>query len=642
MMRSVMYASVVALGLTACGGGGGGSGSAPASGTSGTSNPPVAAATPVTASGVITGFSSVFVNGVRYEVEDGTIVAIEGESERNGDDSVLRVGMKVKVRGSESDGQRVADRIEYDDDLKGPARDVGEDASNPALGTFSVLRQTVIVDANTIFDNDVGDNNADGAIDIRDLVLANGQVVVEVSGLLTADGFVATRIDRVNSAAGVPGVDDDEFEIKGFVDEVAADGSSFRINDATFLVVEGAGGTMFDDGLAADESLVGQFVEVKADEDAGGDLIAVRVESEDDFDDNNGDGRIDNDDREGRFEVKGILSSVDTSVSPNIVVIGSTTLEVSDASALVNQVGLLLELKGSFDDNGVLVLSEARAEVENNIRLEDRVTEIGETSFTTRLGVDITPTGSSRVRDDVSDDDESDHLTPGAFLARLQPNDFVEARAFVDANDAAVWTRIEREDEDDQACRLRGPVDAIEGDAASNFSFVIQGVTIDVSQIVSDANFEGVSDQAIGRQAFFDQLDVGDVVQAQSDDAGLGCESGRLTAREVEFELDDGLVGTNPGGGTGGTGGAARQITGTPSSVTDNTFELSGETITVVGSTLIDDSIVEAALGREIDSGDVPFDQVPAGLTLADLLTGTFAINVTVDADGIAVQIEDL
>ena len=576
---------------------------------------------------------------MKYEVENDTVVSIEGESERTGDDSVLRVGMKVKVIGSESDGQRVADRIEYDEDLKGPAKNVAADSTDPAVGTFSVLRQTVVVDANTIFDNDVGDNNADGSIDIRDLALTNGEVVVEVSGLLMADGFVATRIDRVNAAAGVPGVPDDEFEIKGFVDEVASNGSTFRINDATFQVVEGAGGTVFEDGLAADESLVGRFVEVKTDEDADGNFIAVRVEIEDDFDDRNGDGNIDNDDRNGKFEVKGILASVDTTLSPNLVVIGSTTLEVSDASSLQNLLGQLVELKGSFNENGVLVLREAEAEAENNVRLEDRVAQVGDSSFTTRLGLVVTPTGNSRVRDDVSDDENSDHLTPGEFLARIQPGDYVEARAFVDANNTSVWTRIEREDEDDQDCRLRGPVVSVEGDSASDFSFVIQGVTIDVSQIVSDSNYEDVSDRSIGRQAFFDQLSVGDVVQATSDDAGVGCEQGRLTAREVEFEIDDGLVGTTP---VEDNVSGARQLSGTPSAVTENTFDLSGQTVTVVGSTLIDDSIVEAALGREIDSDDIPFDQIPGGLALADLLTGNFAINVTLDANGIAVQIEDL
>jgi hypothetical protein len=629
---AIAATAMAALGLSGCGGGGGGSSSAPP--PSG-ANPPPAASIAVTASGVITGFSSVFVNGARYEVENDTIVAIEGENEQLGDDSALRVGMKVRIRANEQDGQRVAERIEYDDDLKGPARDVIVDSTDPSLGSFIVIGQSVVVDANTAFDDDVGDNNADGTIDIRDLVLPAGQVVVEVSGLVMTDGFLATRIDRVNGSAGAPDVDDDEFEVKGFVDEVATDGSSFRINNATFLVVEGAGGTFFDDGLVADQSLVGIFVEVEADQDASGNFVAVEVEREDDFDDDNGDGRIDDDDRNGKFEIEGILVSVDTSVTPNVVVIGSVTLAVSDASALSGQEGRLLEIEGRFDDNGVLVLSDSRPEIENSVRIQDRVSETSDTALTTRLGIVITPTGMSRIEDDAGENGDS--LTPDEFLQRIMPNDYIEARGYLDADDSVVWSRIEREDDDDQACELRGPVTSIEGDDANSFSFVIQGVTVDVSQIDSADDFEGVNDQPLGRSTFFEMLSVGDIVEAESDDNGLGCESGRLTADEVAFEADDGLVGTVPDRVVGRT-----QITGTPINVSLNSFELNGETISVVGSTLIDDSIIERALGRELDGDDVPFDQVPAGLTLADLLPGTFAINVAKDADGVALEIEDL
>ncbi|XOV83003.1 MAG: DUF5666 domain-containing protein [bacterium] len=626
-------AALAALGLSACGGGGGG-GSASAPPPAGTT-PPSAAPIPVTASGVITGFSSVFVNGARYEVASDTVVAVEGETERLGDDSALRIGMKVRVRANETDGQRVAERIDYDDDLKGPATDVMVNPGNPGLGSFSVMRQSVVVDANTAFDDDVGDNNADGAIDIRDLILPAGQIVVEVSGLVIADGFLATRIDRVNGFAGAPDVDDDEFEVKGFVDEVASDGSSFRINNATFVVIDGAGGTFFADGLVADQTLVGVFVEVEADLDASGAFVAVEVEREDDFDDNNGDGRIDDDDRNGKFEIEGILVSVDTDVVPNQVVIGSVTLAVSDASALSGQEGRLLEIEGRFDDNGVLVLSQSRPEVENSIRIEDRVSQVDTTSLTTRLGIVITPTGMSRIEDDVAEG--GDRLTPDEFLQRILPNDYVEARGYLDAQDAVVWSRIEREDEDDQACKLRGAVTSIEGDDANDFSFVIQGVTVDVSQINSADDFEGVNDQPLGRLTFFEMLSVGDIVEAESDDNGLGCVAGRLTAEEVAFEADDGLVGTVPDQVMG-----SAQLTGTPMNVSNNSFELNGEVITVVGSTLIDDSIIERAQGRENNGDDVPFDQIPAGLTLADLLPGSFTISVTVNSDGVALEIEDL
>jgi hypothetical protein len=625
---------MITLSLTACGGGGGSSGTAPAA-----ANPPPTTATGITASGIITGFSSVFVDGVKYEVENGTVVAIEGESEATGDDSGLRVGMKVRVEATEDDGIRTADRIEYDGDLKGPARDVKSDSLDPGIGTLTVLGQTVIVDANTVFDDDVGDTNGDGTIDIRDLTLSAGEMVVEVSGLAFDDGFIATRIDRVNGPAGVPGVSDDEYEVKGFVDAVSDDGSAFIINGTTFLVIDGANGTAFDDGLQPDDSLVGVFVEVKADQNANGDLLAVRVERDDDFGDRNGDGSFDDRDREGRFEIKGILTSVDTTTDPDTVVIGGTTLRVANAGSLVGLEGTLLELEGSFNDDGVLVIGESHPEVENNVRTEDRVADVDPAagSFMTRLGLVIVPEGGSRLEDDVQDG--GDHLTPAQFVERLQIGDAIHARGFVNADGDVTWRRVERDDADDMRCRLRGPVESIGGTSASDFSFVIRGVTVSVAQ-VGDADFKGSDDQSIGRQAFFDQLDVGDTVQAQSDDAGIGCEDGRLTAGEVEFEADDGVVGSIRDDDRDGNGG--QELTGSPTSVSTNGFDLNRTSITVTGSTIIDDSIIERALGMQYDGGDRRFDQVPEALTLPELLTGDFPITVRVGSDNVALEIEDL
>jgi len=520
-----------------CGGGGGGGNANVAAPQNGSAEP-----TAVTSSGVITGFSSVFVNGVKHEVENDTVVAIEDEGETLGDDSALRVGMKVRIWATESeDGVRVAERIEFDEDLKGPAREVMPDADDPRLGTFVTLGQTVIVDALTVFDDDVGDNNGDGNIDIRDLEIANGEVVVEVSGLPNVGGFVATRIDRVNGPAGVPGVDDDEFEVKGVVDSVAADGSSFTINGTTFLVVQGAGGTSFEDGLSASDDLVGVFVEVKADENATGDLLAVKVEREDDLGDRNGDGEFDDDDHFGKVEIEGILISVDTSVDPNVVVINGMELQVTDASSLAGLEGTRVELEGSFDDNGVLVLRETKVEAENSIRTEDRVTAVDTTAMTitTRLGLVISPTGDSSVEDDAADHDDGDHLTPEQFLARVQEGDSIEARGFPNPDGSVNWRRIERNDDDKMACELRGPVQTVNGSDAASFDFVVLGVTIDVSQITSDGDFGGG-----GREAFFANLSVGDVVKAESDDQGLGCQNGTLTARRVEFDDDDGVFGS--------------------------------------------------------------------------------------------------
>ena len=89
-----------------------------------------------------------------------------------------------------------------------------------------------------------------------------------------------------------------------------------------------------------------------------------------------------------------------------------------------------------------------------------------------------------------------------------------------------------------------------------------------------------------------------------------------------------------------GSGSVGREIIGIATDITENSFVLDGETILVTGNTLIDDSLIETALGREFDGDDQRFDQLPTGITLADLLAER--VKVRVDSEGNAVEIEDV
>lgn len=514
-----------AVSLAACGGGSSGDGSA-TDGTGG--NPPGATTVSVTAIGTITGFGSVFVNGKKYEVSTNTVVSIEDEQETTGDDSALRMGMKVRVAAIDDRGVRTAQSIEYDDDLEGPIEAITPDGSDPSVGTFSVMGQTVTVDAMTVFDDDIGDNDGTPGIDLRDLAIG---MIVEVSGYPTDGGFLATRVDRELAADGSdptrgdPSVDDDELEIKGFVEAVADDLSSITVGGVVFLV---SGNTMLEDGIVIDAGLVGAFVEVEADvvDDS---YVAVKIEREDELDD---------DDRDGEFEIEGILQSVDTTSSPNTFTVNGITVTVNDASSLEPLVGQFVEIEGSFDTNGILVLSKAERDEEDNVRTEDLVTLIDTdaTSFTTRLGLVISPTGGSSVEDDAAEGD-GDHLTPDGFVGRLQPGDRIEARGFDDGT-GVTWIRVEREElaaeNDDFECELRGPVESVSG-SADAFSFVIQGVTVETGRVQGD-DFKDANELPIGRAEFFARLGVGSLVEAESFEGDAFCMSGMLDARQVEFQ----------------------------------------------------------------------------------------------------------
>lgn len=515
---------VAALSLAACGGGSSSTGSTGA-------GPTASGPTDVVVIGSITGFGSVFVNGTRYEVPSDTIISIEDESDSMGDDSRLRLGMIVRMSAVDDNGVRTARSIEFDEDLKGPIENITPDASDSTIGTFSVISQTVTVDGGTVFDDDIGNNDGVAGIDFRDLQVG---MIVEVSGFPTETGVLATRVDRQLDAAGgnpslgQPGVDGDELELKGFVESIAGDNSSLSVNGVVFVLTAN---TVFEDGLALGADLIGMFVEIKADI-VGGNYLAVRVQREDDFADDN---------RNGEFEIEGVLRSIDTTSTPNSFTVNGITVPVTNASSLAGLLDMRVEVKGSFNTDGVLVLREAEQDVEDNVRTGDLVNsvDIGGVSFTTRLGLVISPTGSSGVEDKAGDG--GDHLTPVEFINRLQRGDRIEARGHGSSTSSVTWTRIERDeivvDNNDFECELRGVVDSIDGDAFG-FSFVIQGVTV-LTGRVSDNNFQGASNEPLGRAQFFNRLQPGDVVEAESFEGDAFCTTGTLDAREVEFEPAD-------------------------------------------------------------------------------------------------------
>jgi len=92
-------------------------------------------------------------------------------------------------------------------------------------------------------------------------------------------------------------------------------------------------------------------------------------------------------------------------------------------------------------------------------------------------------------------------------------------------------------------------VERITGDAGS-FELVVLGVTVDTDGIDED-DFEDADDDSLGRSGFFDLLEVGAVVEAKSFESGSSCLDGRLEAREVGFEPDDGLMGSVPADDSG-------------------------------------------------------------------------------------------
>jgi hypothetical protein len=160
--------------------------------------------------GVITGFGSVIVGGIKFDVSQASIT-VDGVSGRSQAD--LRVGMVARVNGTVNTAAAtgVAKQVAYESTLIGTVD--SNSSNNPQAVTLQVLGQTVQADTTTIL---VG---ADGLQNIAPGTL------VEVSGLRDGQGRVnATWIDVKANAQRAP-------ELFGVIEALSA--TTFRIGPLT-------------------------------------------------------------------------------------------------------------------------------------------------------------------------------------------------------------------------------------------------------------------------------------------------------------------------------------------------------------------------------------------------------------------------
>ena len=604
-LASAISAVLITSVLSACGGGSGGS-------STGTTT-----AAKVTSSGVITSKAGgIIVNGVSYKTTGSSIVSADDTvSTFTSDD--LGLGQVVKVRGEKTDDNNgTATTITFDNELAGEVTTVSN-----ADGSFVILGQTVSLTPDTIIDDSLieavrgGDLPADlkfGDATLTETLdqLLSGKTIV-VSGFPSQNGFEATRIEDGTALAGGTF----EAEVKGTVKNLTS--TSFTLHNLTVTI---NGSTVNEGGFVLAN---GQFVEVHGSVDSSTAITATRIEREDKL--------FDDDFAEGEIEVEGVIQKIvaDASGTGGTITINGIDFKVNDVSLFSE--GLRVEVKGSLQSDGTITVSRIKDEAEDTIRTKDLVASSNATSFTTRLGLVVTPSDRSRLENDTIDND--DDLSTADFLTNINGKR-IEARGFP-INGSTTWTRLEIEKAGKTDCQLRGAVETGSIDA-TNFTFTIDGVTIDASS-VSEANFEDGSGLSIGKTAFFAEMSEGDIVQAKSDKAGTGCTSGLLTARGVEFEPQDSVLLGSPADGNNGV--IDNELVGSVSNITATTFDVAGVTITVNDATKIDNSIIEDARGVE-SVNDETFGSITE--TLAELLSGK-NVEVVVDRTSgvVAVSIED-
>uniref|UniRef100_UPI003F498B1B DUF5666 domain-containing protein n=1 Tax=Cupriavidus yeoncheonensis TaxID=1462994 RepID=UPI003F498B1B len=204
LVRGFCFAAALSVAaiLVACGGGGGDSGT-----TTTTTTP---STTPSTFSGPISGFGSIFVNGVRIDDSKATITLDDDNPNAGHDD--LRLGMVVDVQGQRdaSGTTGSATAIASRSFVQGPVS-----AINLAGNSFTVFGVTVNVFPSTVFDGN--SLSALAGLSVND--------VVEVHGLADSTGTTikATRIERKNAGA--------EARLIGTAQNVTS--TTFTVNNVT-------------------------------------------------------------------------------------------------------------------------------------------------------------------------------------------------------------------------------------------------------------------------------------------------------------------------------------------------------------------------------------------------------------------------
>jgi hypothetical protein len=378
---------IPSLFLTACALGGGG-GFADNGGISGTG----------ISQGAIRSFGSVFVNGVRWDLSSASI-GIDGEIASEAD---LRVGMVVRIEGDFEAGNLSGTAIEIDFDnlVEGPVEGAPVETIPGVEKTFSILGQTVKVNASTTAFDDGASFES----------LAEDDVL-EVSGFEDeTGGVIATRV-------ALRGVfpSDDEVERVGVVANLMATSSSEGIFDLGTLTVRYTAGTDFSDVTPA-TLMNGDQIEVEGMlRVSGTEIDATEIELiQDDLD-----GR----DLE-RIEVEGVAVACPESTE---FCVGGIAIDTSVASfdpiGFVPMIGDEIEAEGPLV-NGVLVASEIESEDddedENNVTIEAAVTSIDAEARTLDiLGITVVADGDTVLEDASAVDDENfmfDEILPGNFL----------------------------------------------------------------------------------------------------------------------------------------------------------------------------------------------------------------------------------
>ena len=434
----VLSATVVAvsLALAACGGSG--------SLTAGSST---------TTQGVITGFGSVFVNGVEYDTGNSTTIDMEGV---DSPESALKVGMLVTLQGAvNADGKTgIATAIKYANQMEGVVN-ANTVAANET-GTLTVMGETVNVTPDTIFESKVAGITSPNLIQLGN--------IAEVSGYASSTGVVtATRIE-VKAAALAAG---EVIELKGTISGLDTANKSFMLGSVT---VDYSGVTPADlpNVALADD----QYVEVKTTTTyvSTGNLIAASIELTDD-------GVKGHDGQEGEdLEVKGMVTADFTNSKfelngRSVTVDANTEFDHGDTTQLLT--GTKVKVETHFDANGNLVADSVEFKQASELEFAGTLEAVDTTAGTVTIMGQVFYVDNNTVM--LDDSDAAVRFFKLSDLS-VASSDHLEMNAYLDSTTGhLIATKLERKNIPSASEAM------VTGTADTTSALMVSGITVDTS-----------------------------------------------------------------------------------------------------------------------------------------------------------------
>jgi hypothetical protein len=461
----IVIGTAAAMLLTSCGG-------IDVAGIQGSGGP-----TPAAAVGPITGFGSVFVNGVEYVTSNAQILI----DQQPGTEAQLHAGQVVTIKGSvNADGVTgTATEVSFGGDVQGPVTQI-----DLTTNTLVVLGQTVRITGSTLFDD---------SLQPADLTSLQTGSLVEVSGFSNGAGeIVASRVDLKPAGSNL--------QVKGVIQALDPAAHTFRINALT--VDYSTSSTM--PTLAN-----GSVVEVQGTTlTSTGTLVAARVDVP------QGLGTTLNQ----RLDIEGIITTFTSSM--NFALQGQSVTTDANTQLVLHGVTLGLDVEvdvqGTVNASGTLVAKkvEVRPQSLSLVRgLVDSVTAASNTVSV--LGVNITTSTSTELNDKSSQHVRLFRLTD------LRAGDYVEVHGTEGQPGTLSASTLERDNAENRSY-LQGTALNV---AAP--SLTVLGVTVTTN---AQTHFEGPGRTASGAATFFSQA-ANQIVKVRGSFSG-----GVLTADQARIE----------------------------------------------------------------------------------------------------------